>query len=812
MASSLVHLGSRWSWAPLIAALAVVTAGPVRAQYSWNNAGGGNWSVGGNWNPAGPPGAADSATIDLAGAYTVTLSDDRSITNLTLNNATATLSHSSGTLTLGGTITLTSGLYTLGSAVISGGSITSGGGTLQGTTLGSRLNNVTIGNGVLDFGTAFRSVLLQGTSNFGAGATINLSANSTALGFEQTVTHDNLNINLTAANSIVEVNGNHTVTFGASSVITNSTASGTNEIGSDNFVAGTSVVQNQGLIRNTGAGQLTINADTFRNQSGGIVRATAGTLVITSPGEINQTGGTFDVNGGTLTLGGTNWDNNGTITLSSGTLNLGGTFATANIGTVNRTGGAVQITGTMDNASATLALNAATGSYVLGTTLTSPVTTGIITGGSITSADGSTLRVGPSPNNRLQDVQVGVGVLDFSINSGRVRLQGTTALAAGTTLDLNGGLNILMLNLTATLNDLAVNHSSGSGAVTVEGSNTITLGSNVTITSSAGGQINGTGTVVHQGTMLNTGVGLYDVRVGTFTNSGTLRATNGTVRVAGVVNFTNFDSGTGTLTGGTYLAHNATINFDGRAVTTLAAGTTVEISGASGSFVALNTLTTNAGTLRVLGGQSFNPSSSTTIANTGDVEVGSTGTLTSDLTVNGGGSLRGGGTVAGNVTYDTTGGTLAPGLSTGVGTLRATGNVSLNGNTTLAIRLNGSTAGSGYDQLRVDGTLNLNNAVLDLSLGYSPGGGDLLFILNKTSAGAIPDTFFNRPEGSTVTVGGYTATLSYLGDFDSNTVGGGNDVVLSNFTPVPEPSSLLAVTAGGWASFLLARRRNRTRS
>ena len=46
-------------------------------------------------------------------------------------------------------------------------------------------------------------------------------------------------------------------------------------------------------------------------------------------------------------------------------MNLGGSFTRAGLGTFNRTGGAVNLTGTLDNTGATLALNNATGSWTL---------------------------------------------------------------------------------------------------------------------------------------------------------------------------------------------------------------------------------------------------------------------------------------------------------------------------------------------------------------------------------------------------------------------------------------------------------------
>jgi hypothetical protein len=805
-------------------AVAVATAallcatGSVQGQtnYDWKTAADGNWNVNTSWNPTGVPTSADSANISVAGTYTVTLNSNQAVNNLTLNNANATISQGASTLTVGGTITLSAGPYTLGgSGTISGGSITSGGGTLRGTTLSSTLNNVTIGNGVLDFSASASSVLLTGTSNFGSGATVNLGG-FTSLGFMQDATQNNLAINFTGSNGSVSVNGNNTLTLGTSSTITNTT--GTNSIVSDTFVAGTSTFQNKGTILNSGTGSLSINPDVFVNQSGGVVHASAGAISVTrSNGEINQSGGQFIVDGGTLSVAGTSWVNNGTITLSSGTLNLGGTTTTANLGLagLTRTGGSVNLTGTLTNTGATLALNAATGSFGMN---------GIITGGSITSAGGSVLKVGTAAGNRLTDVSVGVGVLDFSTSSSQVQFTGTTTLASGTVLTLGGGFNTLTFGQTKTLSGLTVNITNSNSNIVVVGTNNITLAPDTAVNTSGSVTIDtnsgGTGTLVNQGLIQSTASGVTNLGNNfapglTFTNSGALQST-GTVSTspltrvfANQTNFTNFSGGT--LTGGSYLAlSNGRIDLVGLQITTLAANTTVQIDGTATfeQFSEIGYLTTNAGTFKVTGGKTYDPPNSSSITNTGVIEIGANSTLVSDLTVNGSGVLRGSGTLGGNgttsgghATFNTTGGTLSPGLGTATGVLTVGGNLTLNGNTTVVIKVNGNTAGTAYDQVKVNGNVTLGNAVLGLSVSpsYTPTATDFLVLLNKTSQGAVSGTFFNLPDNSPVTVNGVTGTLTYFGDADSMSVSGGNDVVIYFSTPVPEPGCVLALAAGGVA-------------
>ena len=57
-------------------------------------------------------------------------------------------------------------------------------------------------------------------------------------------------------------------------------------------------------------------------------------------------------------------------------MNLGGAFTLANLGAFNRSGGTVNLTGTLNNTNTTLALNATSGSWVLngGTLLGAPMT------------------------------------------------------------------------------------------------------------------------------------------------------------------------------------------------------------------------------------------------------------------------------------------------------------------------------------------------------------------------------------------------------------------------------------------------------
>jgi uncharacterized repeat protein (TIGR01451 family) len=105
------------------------------------------------------------------------------------------------------------------------------------------------------------------------------------------------------------------------------------------------------------------------------------------------------------------------------------------------------------------------------------------------------------------------------------------------------------------------------------------------------------------------------------------------------------------------------------------------------------------------------------------------------------------------------------------------GNVNLSsGAPSFVVQLNGTTAGSGYDQLNVTGTVNLTGASLSGTMGFTPPTGSTFTLINNDGADPIVGTFAGLPEGATVTFSGQAFRISYVG-------GSGNDVVLSTAKP-----------------------------
>jgi hypothetical protein len=105
--------------------------------------------------------------------------------------------------------------------------------------------------------------------------------------------------------------------------------------------------------------------------------------------------------------------------------------------------------------------------------------------------------------------------------------------------------------------------------------------------------------------------------------------------------------------------------------------------------------------------------------------------------------------------------------------------------------------------------LNLGSANLQIVLSYFPAYSDKFFIIvNGTNA--TSSIFNGMPQGSQISLGSYngfayTGYISYTGNVGTNSITGGNDVVIYN--PLPEPSSFLALAGVGGLGFLIRRKR-----
>jgi hypothetical protein len=175
----------------------------------------------------------------------------------------------------------------------------------------------------------------------------------------------------------------------------------------------------------------------------------------------------------------------------------------------------------------------------------------------------------------------------------------------------------------------------------------------------------------------------------------------------------------------------------------------------------------------------------------------------------GNGTIRGAGTVAGNVVYSGTGNALRPGTAGATGNLTVNGNLTLNDGTTAFFRLNGTTAGTQYDRVTVTGAgsvINLANGTLNLALGYDPAPTDQLFIIDNQPNTSIIGTFNGLPHGTSfnLTNPGTGNTFAAFIHYDGVLSGTHSVVIL--FQPVPEPAGILALIASAAGLFRLSRR------
>jgi hypothetical protein len=249
---------------------------------------------------------------------------------------------------------------------------------------------------------------------------------------------------------------------------------------------------------------------------------------------------------------------------------------------------------------------------------------------------------------------------------------------------------------------------------------------------------------------------------GSFTNNGTFNdsASNSVNNPwGGSATFTNSSTGEYSHTG------SGTTTFSG--VPFANSGTIRITAGAldfSGGF------TNTGGTLLLSGGAAVFPA-------------------TADFTT---GSVLGNGSVT--ATNLTAGGVVAPGATSGAGLLAVSGGLTLLSSSELDVNIGGTIPATQFDQVAVTGATVLNG---DLNILFTNGfqnsvtPSESFLILSSSS---LSGSFLNVSNGSQLLAsngfGWFTVNYGPTSPF------GVDDVVLSGFTPIPEPTTL-ALLAGG---------------
>jgi autotransporter-associated beta strand protein len=440
--------------------------------------------------------------------------------------------------------------------------------------------------------------------------------------------------------------------------------------------------------------------------------------------------------------------------------------------------GSTSTAGGTDTVGLNVALAATETFNIAGNTLID--VTGVISGTKfgVTKTGAGTLAFdSPAGNTYTGLTTVGGGTLQLD-NSNQIADAASVTVNAGAVFELNGH-DETIANLTLT------------GGTVNTGVGTLTLSGNVTsnaASSSAAinGKLNLIGVTpkvtVNNGTAVNDLViaatisasSLTKLGVGTLVLSGNNASYTGTTKVSsGVLDVPN----PATLGSGPVMAlKGATLQLDGDGLTfgnalTLGGATLSNLAG-SNSWTGPIT-DTATGTINVGAGQSLTLSG--TISGVGGLTKSGTGTLLlpgadsyKGITTVKAGTLSGGGTIG--TLLVKSGATFAPDSATT--NIFKTGNATFSAGSTFAVTLNGTNAGTDYDQLSATGKVNVAGATLNVNLGFTPAIGNAFTLIQNDGTDAVVGTFAGLQEGATHVFDGMTFQISYKG-------GTGNDVVLT---------------------------------
>ena len=496
----------------------------------------------------------NQSTIDATastGGHALTIQPDASLTNTGLLEATG-----GGSLALdGGTFTNTGGTITAGSGsnVTLEGNVTVTGGTLNGAGLFTSLTGSTL-NGVTNAGTLQvpnnNDTTLAGTIANTGSLQVNSGGNNTWLYQSGAVT-------LTGGGTLTLSDNNnnylYVATSGSSLTNVNNNISGSGNIGNGDLAFNN---QSAGVVDATSAhgNSLTINPGAPGATNAGIFEASSGgTLILES--SINNTGGTIEGLAGTGTSAG------GAVVINGATI----------------TGGTLNTLGTGVNASSMIAE-------------TSAILSGVTNNGTIQIPNNNDAELkGTVTNNGSIQVNSGGNATYLYIN-------GNTTLNGNGTIALSNNANNYVYGIAGT--EVLTNNGN-----TIEGSGNLGAGL-LGLVNNVGGTI-----------LANQSAELFiHPNSSGFTNNGTVQANTGsTLDITGGP-FTNFNSGTGTLTGGTYNVNGGTLQFDNANI--VANSANIILAGAASQIIsntsanALANFATNAagGKFTLGAGRSFTTS------------------------------------------------------------------------------------------------------------------------------------------------------------------------------------------------------------
>ncbi|AEB56763.1 Ig-like domain-containing protein [Ectopseudomonas mendocina] len=734
-------------------ALTKAGAGNLSLSGAGNTFSGGTSISAGTLTVSGGNALSDSGSVSVASGATLALSDNEAVGNLSgagsinLGNSTLSTNQSadtsfSGTISGNGGLTVSQSVSATYALTLSGSNSYSGATTLlnygwlklNGEASISNSSAVQVnGNSVL---TLLSDQTIGSLASSAATASIQLGSYTLSAGGDNSSTTV---AGVISGNGALIKQGNGTLTLAGSNTYMGSTtvSAGILSIASDaNLGAGSLILAGSTLDV---SGATTIDNAISLTGNSSIGNASAVTLsgAISGAYDLTKTGS------GTLTLSASNsygatYVNAGTLSVSSDA-NLGSGAVNLAAGTTLAVTGAT----TIDNAIALA--GDATVSTTANTTLS-----GVISGAfTLTKAGASTLTL--SSTNTYGATTVSAGTLNVASDSNLG--SGTVTLAGGSTLAVTGATTI-------------------DNTITLSGNATVNTGADTTLS----GVISGSNNLTKSGASTLTLTGSNTFTGSTTVNAGTLSIASDANLGAGALNLAN--GTTLQITGSTTIDNALALT----GVATINAGAAATLSGViSGS----GSLTKSGSGSLTLSASNTNLGNTTVAAGTLVVD-GSTNNAT---TVASGATLAGSGTLGGDVIVQS-GGILSPG-GAGVATLTVNGNLTLASGSTLALDINGTTAGTGYDRVVVNGTVDVSGAALAVTHGYAAGSGDSYTVIVNDAADAVTGTFSGVSEGGKFNAAGNGTelTTSYIG-------GSGNDLSLT--APIaPTVTSVSSSTANG---------------
>ncbi|MBI3415185.1 MAG: Ig-like domain-containing protein [Verrucomicrobia bacterium] len=501
----------------------------------WSRNADGLWDDRANWSVGAVPGPTDDVFIEsIPGDVTIThASGTSAIRSLVVGERMTILG---GTLQVSGTIELHQPL-TLNNGTLKGGAVkqTEGAKLLFAPNTLNTLDGLRVEGDLELTNTLSRALIRNGLTLTGSV----ILDNTGTITFSGDQTFHTGQVIFAGTPGVLGIEPGTTLTLGPAMVVRGKSGN----IG-QGVISGFGMRKliNQGVIlADVAGGTFTMvpsefeNAGTLECKNGGVVALSVNNAAVVAA---HNTGAINASSGGTLTLNGT-WNNAGTITANEATVNLGGTFTPADLGTFNRTGGTVNLTGVLDLGGGTLTLDAATGPWRMNG--------GTFKGGTVKQTEGGKLRFAANTLSTLDGLRV-EGDLELTNTFSRALIRNGLTLTGSVILDNTGAITF---SGDQTFNTGQVVFAGTPGILGIEPGTTLTLGPAMVVRGKSGnigqGVISGFG----MRKLINQGVILADVAGGTFTinptqfeNPGTLRADGtGASVVIRVTPFTN----TGTI-------------------------------------------------------------------------------------------------------------------------------------------------------------------------------------------------------------------------------------------------------------------------